>query len=202
VTKSVFGAHWKKRLLLQTFGACIVFAGLWGLFHVQNPSPWLQSAQRAVRGCFTDHYDAQSVVRFIQDVGLWGDSLEREALSRFSLPASGQITESGTETNPPEAVIILTEDGAPVRAVADGKISAAGEDPVLGLWFELQTADGMTAKYGYCKEILVRQGDLVEKGQLVARTGQTDGAEPPRLYFLLTKDGQFVDVDMALEFEI
>jgi murein DD-endopeptidase MepM/ murein hydrolase activator NlpD len=174
-----------------------VFAGLWGLFHIQNPSPWLQTAQQAVRGCFTDHYDAQSVVQFIRDVGLWGDSLERETLSQFSVPASGQIMESETGVNPPEAVIILTEEDAPVRAVAEGKISAAGEDPVLGLWFELQTEDGMTAKYGYCKEVFVRQGDSVEKGQVIARAGQTGGAESPRLYFLLTKGDQFVDVNMV-----
>jgi murein DD-endopeptidase MepM/ murein hydrolase activator NlpD len=198
--KSGFWIRFKRNLMMQTLGACVIFAGLWGLFHVQNPSPWLQAAQQAVRGCFVDHYDAQSVIQLIRDVGLWGDSLEYETLSQFSLPASGQIMESETGANPPEAVIILTEDGAAVRAVAEGKISAAGEDPVLGLWLELRTVDGMTAKYGFCKEVFVRQGDPVEKGQVIARTGQTGDAESPRLYFLLTKGDQFVDVNMAIEF--
>jgi murein DD-endopeptidase MepM/ murein hydrolase activator NlpD len=176
-----------------------VFAGLWGLFHVQSPTSWVQTAQQAVRGCFTDHYDAQSVLKFIRDVGLWGDSLEREAMSRFSAPASGRIMESEADAGPPEAVIILTEEGAPVRAVADGQISAVGEDPDLGLWLELQTENGATAKYGYCKEIFVRQGDAVAKGQEVARVGQTGGAESPQLYFLLTKGDRIVDINTLID---
>jgi murein DD-endopeptidase MepM/ murein hydrolase activator NlpD len=107
--------------------------------------------------------------------------------------------ESEIGVNPPEAVVILTEDGAPIRAVADGEISAAGEDPVLGLWFELRTDDGMTAKYGHCKEILVRQGDSVAKGQTVAQAGQTGAAESPQLYFLLTKGDKYVDMNMLIE---
>jgi murein DD-endopeptidase MepM/ murein hydrolase activator NlpD len=109
------------------------------------------------------------------------------------------MMKSETDVDPPEAVIILTEDDAPVRAVAKGEISATGEDPVLGLWLELRTDDGMTAKYGYCKEILVRQGDFVDKGQMIARVGQTGGVESPRLYFLLTDGNRFVDVNMAIE---
>jgi murein DD-endopeptidase MepM/ murein hydrolase activator NlpD len=184
----------RKRLLAQTLCACVIFGLIWGLFHIQGSYAWLRTARQAVRESLTAHYDVKSVIRFVNDVGLWGDALERETLDRLSVPASGQMERTGTDTENPEAVLIFAEEGSAVRAVDDGEIRAVGEDPELGLWLELRTADGKMAKYGHCKDILVREGETVDKGQVVARVGQTGAAASPRLYFLLTQEDQAVDV--------
>jgi murein DD-endopeptidase MepM/ murein hydrolase activator NlpD len=190
--KKSFGL--RKRLLVQTLCAGVIFALLWGLFHIQSRHPWLTAARQAVRENLAADYDVRTVARLINEVGLWGDTLEREALSRLSVPASGQMEPADAGMENPGAVLIFSEQGAAVRAVDAGRIQAVGEDPDLGLWLELRTEDGKTAKYGYCQDILVQEGDWVGKGQVVARVGQTGGAAFPQLYFSLTQDDQVLDV--------
>ncbi len=59
--------------------------------------------------------------------------------------------------------------GTPVRAVADGRVVFAG--PVVGVnYLVVQVADGRRITFGQVAAVLVRVGDRVRAGQVVARS--------------------------------
>lgn len=71
--------------------------------------------------------------------------------------------------------------GTPLVAVADGKIGQS-LGPISkdggrfsGLRFYLETDDGNQFYYAHCSEILVKVGQKVKKGSIVAKSGEASG---------------------------
>lgn len=95
--------------------------------------------------------------------------------------------------------------GTPIQAVIEGQIFRADwqdrEDKQVGfglrIW-QVATISGMTYDvfYGHCSELLVKEGDHVTKGQIIAKSGNTGRSTGPHLHmgFRRAKDGQWCDV--------
>jgi len=83
--------------------------------------------------------------------------------------------------------------GDPIFAPADGKVKLVKMDPWGNIMLE---HEGFDTKFLHCSAILKKQGDVVEKGELIARAGDTAPAGtvvPVHIHFELHKNGVPVD---------
>ena len=74
------------------------------------------------------------------------------------------------------------EDGA-IIATASGVVSWADERYGYGQLIEINHGDSLKTRYGHNKELLVNVGDVVTKGQVIARMGSTGRSTGPHVHY-------------------
>ena len=80
--------------------------------------------------------------------------------------------------------------GTPILATANGTITQAGYNGGYGNLVEIDHGQGYTSKYGHASQILVRIGQHVQKGQVIALVGSTGYSTGPHLHFEMAQHGQ------------
>jgi murein DD-endopeptidase MepM/ murein hydrolase activator NlpD len=80
-----------------------------------------------------------------------------------------------------------------VRAAGGATVAAAGPDPDYGLFVLLRHPDGYESMYGHASRLLVREGDTVSAGQVIALTGSSGRSTAPHLHFEIRREGQSLD---------
>lgn len=83
--------------------------------------------------------------------------------------------------------------GTEIYAVAGGVVKRSERGSGYGNLVEIQHADGYSTLYAHNKENLVKVGDVVTKGQLVALLGNTGRSSGPHVHFEVHKDGKVVN---------
>lgn len=83
--------------------------------------------------------------------------------------------------------------GEEVRAVAGGRVRLAGEHGGYGNMVAIVHEDGRETRYAHLSEIGVREGDLVQAGQVLGRSGSSGRATGPHLHFEVVMDGRRMD---------
>ena len=81
------------------------------------------------------------------------------------------------------------EPGTPILAAAGGVVLSAGPHPQYGLLVELDHGNGLVTRYAHTSRMLVRQGDLVKRGQRIADVGNTGRSTGPHLHFEVLVEG-------------
>ena len=84
-------------------------------------------------------------------------------------------------------------EGTKVASVAAGLVTFAGERAGYGQMVEINHGNGLATRYCHSERLLVKQGDMVRKGQDVALIGSTGHSTGPHLHFEVLKNGQQVD---------
>ncbi|MDQ5898161.1 MAG: hypothetical protein RLZZ592_976 [Pseudomonadota bacterium] len=79
--------------------------------------------------------------------------------------------------------------GTPIHAAAGGRVIEAQHDGAYGLALKIDHGNGLVTRYAHTSEILVRPGELVRRGQAVARVGNTGRSTGPHLHFEVLLDG-------------
>ena len=82
-----------------------------------------------------------------------------------------------------EGVVVATERGAAVHAIAAGRVIYADWLSGLGLLTIIDHGDGYWSLYGYNDELRRAVGDAVNAGDVVAAAGDSGGRSQPELYF-------------------
>ena len=83
--------------------------------------------------------------------------------------------------------------GSAVSSVAAGLVTFAGERSGFGQMVEINHGNGLATRYCHNEKLLVKQGDMVSKGQEVALMGSTGHSTGPHLHFEVLKNGAQVD---------
>jgi murein DD-endopeptidase MepM/ murein hydrolase activator NlpD len=83
--------------------------------------------------------------------------------------------------------------GSAVSSVAAGLVTFAGERAGFGEMVEINHGNGLATRYCHNEKLLVKQGDMVSKGQEVALMGSTGHSTGPHLHFEVLKNGTQVD---------
>jgi len=84
-------------------------------------------------------------------------------------------------------------EGTKVTAVAAGLVTYAGDRSGYGVMVEINHGNGLSTRYCHNEQLLVKQGDMVRKGQDLALMGSTGRSTGPHLHFEVLKNGVQVD---------
>ena len=84
-------------------------------------------------------------------------------------------------------------EGTKVSTVAAGLVTFAGDRSGFGEMVEINHGNGLATRYCHNEKVLVKQGDMVRKGQEVALMGSTGRSTGPHLHFEVLKNGTQVD---------
>jgi murein DD-endopeptidase MepM/ murein hydrolase activator NlpD len=83
--------------------------------------------------------------------------------------------------------------GTPVYATADGKIVTAGRHRTLGLLVEVDHGNGIETRYGHNSRLLVKVGQTVKRGELIAEVGSTGRSTSPHCHYEVHIKGRHVN---------
>jgi murein DD-endopeptidase MepM/ murein hydrolase activator NlpD len=85
------------------------------------------------------------------------------------------------------------ETGDPVRATADGKVTAAGWSGGYGRVVDIDHGNGMLTRYGHLSSIDVHVGQSIRTGQIIGKVGSTGRSTGPHLHYETRVRGEAVD---------
>ena len=88
-----------------------------------------------------------------------------------------------------EGVDFAAETGTPINAAASGKVIYADVHPAYGKCVEIDHGNGLVTRYAHGSELLVKEGDLVVRGQRISRVGSTGRSTGPHLHFEVRLNG-------------
>lgn len=119
------------------------------------------------------------------------------APGRFAWPVDGRIIRrfgAGASGERFDGVEIAVPSDTPVKASADGTVVYAGDGiAALGGLVIVKHGDNWTSIYGHARKLLVRRGQAVTRGQVIAMSGATGFADRPQLHFELRRGRTPVD---------
>lgn len=85
------------------------------------------------------------------------------------------------------------DSGTEIYAALSGDVIFAGTADGYGNYVKLKHDNGYETAYGHCKSLVVKEGQYVEKGQLIAYMGSTGNSTGPHLHFEVKINGEFVN---------
>ncbi len=95
---------------------------------------------------------------------------------------------------PHEGIDISAPAGTPVVATADGTVTFAGWRPGFGYTVEIDHGAGLKTRYAHNqKNLRVRAGDTVRRGDVIAHVGSTGLARGPHVHYEVRRNGRAVD---------
>ncbi len=112
-------------------------------------------------------------------------------------PVKGWVTSDfGSRSSPwtgepkfHEGLDIAAPIGSPIYAPADGYASFTGYKGGYGNALILDHGYGLSTLYGHTSSVLVKEGEKVKRGQLVALVGSTGSSTGPHLHYEVHVDG-------------
>jgi murein DD-endopeptidase MepM/ murein hydrolase activator NlpD len=117
-------------------------------------------------------------------------------------PVSGRITSGFGEirlvgssggTRPHGGIDIAAPIGTPILAPADGVVSLAGRELTYGRLICIDHGHGFSTRYGHLREVLVKTGAKVKRGQVIGEVGVTGKTNGPHLHYVVSLHGNAVN---------
>lgn len=81
----------------------------------------------------------------------------------------------------------------PILAAGAGRVSFAGWDGPYGYTVVIRHQHGFSSRYAHASQLLVREGSVVAKGQVIARSGNSGRSTGPHLHFEVIRNSQTLD---------
>ena len=93
-----------------------------------------------------------------------------------------------------DGINLAVPEGTPVKAADDGVVSYAGNGLAgAGNLVLIRHTNGYVTVYAHAKELLVKRGDQIKRGQVIAHSGQTGNVNAPQLHFEVRKGATPLD---------
>jgi murein DD-endopeptidase MepM/ murein hydrolase activator NlpD len=90
-----------------------------------------------------------------------------------------------------KGIDIANNVGTPIVAAARGRVSFAGwHEGGYGYFVEITHEDGSRTRYGHNSNLLVREGQQVDQGQVISQMGSTGRSTGPHLHFEVLPPGE------------
>jgi murein DD-endopeptidase MepM/ murein hydrolase activator NlpD len=119
------------------------------------------------------------------------------ALPTFRWPVRGKvITSYGAKTNGKanDGINLAVPEGTPVKAAEDGVVAYSGNElKGYGNLVLVRHSNGYVTAYAHASELLVKRGDPIKRGQIIAKSGQSGEVGSPQLHFEIRKGSSPVD---------
>ena len=154
---------------------------------VVTPDPQ-QKARLAQAAPTAEETAAQNPVKAAETTG---------ALPTFRWPVRGKvITSYGAKTNGKanDGINLAVPEGTPVKAAEDGVVAYSGNElKGYGNLVLVRHSNGYVTAYAHASELLVKRGDTIKRGQVIAKSGQSGEVGSPQLHFEIRKGSSPVD---------
>jgi murein DD-endopeptidase MepM/ murein hydrolase activator NlpD len=127
---------------------------------------------------------------------------DRLAATPSILPTSGWLSSAFSrmrehpilhEARPHEGIDVTAPYGAPIEAPANGTVIQSGWEAGYGNTVVLDHGYGVVTKFAHASRILVRVGEKVKRGELIAQVGNTGLSTGPHLHYEVRVNGRPVD---------
>jgi murein DD-endopeptidase MepM/ murein hydrolase activator NlpD len=119
------------------------------------------------------------------------------AMPSFRWPVRGRVIAGfGSKPNGTQndGVNLAVPEGTPIKAADDGVVAYAGNElKGYGNLVLIRHANGFVSAYAHASEIMVKRGDTIKRGQVIAHAGQTGNVTSPQLHFEIRKGSTPVD---------
>jgi murein DD-endopeptidase MepM/ murein hydrolase activator NlpD len=119
------------------------------------------------------------------------------ALPTFRWPVRGKVIAGyGAKTNGKsnDGINLAVPEGTPVKAAEDGVVAYSGNElKGYGNLVLVRHSNGYVTAYAHASEILVKRGDTIKRGQVIAKSGQSGEVGSPQLHFEIRKGSNPVD---------
>ncbi|AAU91418.1 peptidase, family M23/M37 domain protein [Methylococcus capsulatus str. Bath] len=115
---------------------------------------------------------------------------------QLSWPAAGErVAQFGGQrmSGRWDGVVIRAPEGAPVKAVSEGRVVFSDWLRGYGLLTIVDHGDGYMSLYAFNQSVYKNVGDWVEAGEVIASVGSSGGQVEPGLYFGIREKGQALD---------
>jgi murein DD-endopeptidase MepM/ murein hydrolase activator NlpD len=119
------------------------------------------------------------------------------ALPTFRWPVRGRVvTAYGAKTNGKsnDGINLAVPEGTPVKAAEDGVVAYSGNElKGYGNLILVRHSNGYVTAYAHASELLVKRGETIKRGQVIAKSGQSGEVGSPQLHFEIRKGSSPVD---------
>ncbi|MGA2055563.1 MAG: LysM peptidoglycan-binding domain-containing M23 family metallopeptidase [Bradyrhizobium sp.] len=109
------------------------------------------------------------------------------ALPTFRWPVRGKVIAGyGAKTNGKanDGINLAVPEGTPVKAAEDGIVTYSGNElKNYGNLVLVHHSNGYVTAYAHASELLVKRGDTIKRGQVIAKSGQSGDVGSPQLHF-------------------
>lgn len=155
----------------------------------------------------------KSYTAFLHEDGRYYDK-NRQGLSkayrRFPLNGKYRISSNFNKkrlhpitkrVSPHNGTDFAVSTGTKIYSIGDGVVSRAGYHPAAGNYIVIQHGRKYTTRFLHLSKILVRQGQRVEMGSLIGKSGNTGRSTGPHLHYEFHVNNRPVDamkVDLPL----
>jgi murein DD-endopeptidase MepM/ murein hydrolase activator NlpD len=94
---------------------------------------------------------------------------------------------------------ILGNTGDEVRATAEGKVISAGENGGYGNYILIDHGNAYSTGYGHLLKYRVKEGDHVNRGQVIGLIGDTGRSTGPHLHYEISVNSKTIDPSKFLK---
>lgn len=152
--------------------------------------------------------EKEQQLQYLDDMML-SRNLEKETKPQGRPVDEGWLSSSyGYRTDPfngrrqfHKGVDFAAEKGTAINAVAGGIVTKAKRHAQYGWMVEIDHRNGYVTVYAHASELLVVKGDVVKKGQEIAKVGSTGRSTGPHLHFEVRKNGRTINPSRLLSKE-
>jgi murein DD-endopeptidase MepM/ murein hydrolase activator NlpD len=124
------------------------------------------------------------------------------SLPGFRWPVRGRVIVAfGPKPNgvQNDGINLAVPEGTPIKAAEDGVVAYAGSElKGYGNLVLVRHSNGFVTAYAHASDILVKRGETVKRGQVIAHAGQTGNVTSPQLHFEIRKGATPVDPSQYL----
>jgi murein DD-endopeptidase MepM/ murein hydrolase activator NlpD len=139
--------------------------------------------------------------KFAEAESALGDLKDRLDHTPSIMPASGWSSRGFGMMNDPftgyrqmhRGMDIANHAGTPIVATADGRVKAVGTYGHMGKMITIDHGHGFVTRYGHLSKAEVKRGDVVTRGQVIARMGNTGRSTGPHLHYEVWRNGKAVN---------
>ncbi|WP_160678463.1 M23 family metallopeptidase [Clostridium sp. C8-1-8] len=130
-----------------------------------------------------------------------GKTLKEKAKESFVSPVKGTINAELSSKQKDKALIIEVKENTEVMAPNGGAVKKTGEDKENGAYVLIDHGDGIESKCSGIKDISVKEGDKVEKGQFLGKSTTVKSLNKACIIFSLSYMGEDKDPKEYVTFD-
>ena len=187
-------------------GRCVSGCAYVGITFEQEKELEKQQTELALsdareRGLIDDKIDATDEEEVAEGAGKTKKQKKKKPASKipYGMPLKGKprITSVYGDTTGRDhmhrGIDLSAPIGTNVYATASGRVVSAGYDNVSGKKIKIKHEGGYETVFYHLSQHLVKEGDFVNDGDLIAKTGNTGRSKGPHLHYGISRNGTFID---------